>query len=298
MAATYRASVSAPAPRCTTRERAARLGDQVDDVAHPPDVLEREVRRVVEVDVRLRRAVDRQQEAGRAVRVALDRDGYSEPLVDGTPALRGSRATASRSARATALNCASTTWCALRPASTRTCRQTCARRGERLPDVPGQRRVVGADQLDDLGLGVHDVRPAGQVDRGLHQRLVQRHQRVAEAADAGLVAERLAQRLADRDRGVLDGVVGVDLEVARGCGRPGRSRRACRAGRACGRRTARRCRPRCCPMPSSSSSTRTCDSLVSRSTLREPASRVPPLRIVRQPRSASRNASSPPRCRR
>ena len=37
---------------------------------------------------------------------------------------RGSSATASRSARATALNCASTTWCALRPASTRTCRRS------------------------------------------------------------------------------------------------------------------------------------------------------------------------------
>ena len=58
--------------------------------------------------------------------------------------------------------------------------------------------------------------PAGQVDRGLDQRLVQRHQRVAEPADAGLVAERLAQRLAERERGVLDGVVRVDLEVALG----------------------------------------------------------------------------------
>ena len=73
-----------------------------------------------------------------------------------------------------------------------------------------------ADQLDDLRLGVHEVRPAGQVDRRLHQRLVQRHRGVAEAADAGLVAERLAQRLAERERGVLDGVVRVDLEVAVG----------------------------------------------------------------------------------
>ena len=69
---------------------------------------------------------------------------------------------------------------------------------DRLPDVPGQRGVVGADELDDLGLDVDDVRPAGKVDRRLAQRLVQRHERVAEATDPGLVPQRLAQRLAER----------------------------------------------------------------------------------------------------
>src|SRR6266568_7714133 len=41
--------------------------------------------------------------------------GHSTPFVDGTPVTRGSGAQASRSARATALNWASTMWCALRP---------------------------------------------------------------------------------------------------------------------------------------------------------------------------------------
>ena len=41
----------------------------------------------------------------------------------GTPPARGSGATAVRSARATALNWASTMWCGLRPSITRTCRQ-------------------------------------------------------------------------------------------------------------------------------------------------------------------------------
>ena len=73
------------------------------------------------------------------------------------------------------------------------------------------------DVLLALGLaGVHAVGPAGDVDDGLHQRLVERHGGVAEAADADLVAERLAQRLAEHDRGVLDGVVGVDVGVALG----------------------------------------------------------------------------------
>ena len=44
------------------------------------------------------------------------------PLVEGTPVSRGSTAIASRSARATALYCASTMWCGSRPESTRTCR--------------------------------------------------------------------------------------------------------------------------------------------------------------------------------
>ena len=45
-------------------------------------------------------------------------------------------------------------------------------------------------------------------------RLVHRHDRVAEAADAGAVAERLVERLPERDAGVLDGVVRAGLEVA------------------------------------------------------------------------------------
>ena len=49
-------------------------------------------------------------------------DGRSSvPLVLGTPWTRGSKATAARRARASALNCASTRWCGSRPASTRTC---------------------------------------------------------------------------------------------------------------------------------------------------------------------------------
>ena len=48
----------------------------------------------------------------------------SAPLALGMPTTRGSRAMAARSARATALNCASTMWWGSRPASTRTCRQS------------------------------------------------------------------------------------------------------------------------------------------------------------------------------
>ena len=153
------------------------------------------------------------------------------PLVLGTPVSRGSRATASRSARASALNCASTMWCGSRPDSTRMWRQIAAWARDRLEHVPGQRADVGAadhDVLLAVGLaGVDAVRPPGHVDRALHQRLVERHERVTEPPDPGLVAQCLAQRLAEHDRDVLDGVVGVDVDVA--VGLDVRSNRPCRA---------------------------------------------------------------------
>src|SRR6266540_2909698 len=62
----------------------------------------------------------------------------------------------------------------------------------------------------------HQVGAAGEIDGDARPRLVQRHGGVAEAADAGLVPQRLAERLPERDAGVLDGVVGVDLQVALG----------------------------------------------------------------------------------
>ena len=106
------------------------------------------------------------------------------------PVSRGSSATASRSARASALNCASTRWCGSRPASTRTCSASWAwtratrRRAGSATEVPGP---VAADRDVRLALGlagVHAVGPAGHVDGGLHERLVERHGGVAEPADA------------------------------------------------------------------------------------------------------------------
>src|SRR5689334_1867022 len=86
--------------------------------------------------------------------------------------------------------------------------------GERLEEV-GQ--VLGRDLADrlapepqaDLGPG-----PAGEVDHGTRQGLVERRVGVAEAADAAPVAERLVERLAERQGAVLGGVVVVHFEVA------------------------------------------------------------------------------------
>jgi hypothetical protein len=87
-------------------ERNPRRSNEIDDVAEATHVLKGQVGRVVEVDMGLRRAVDDQQPPGRPVGVVLDNNprAYSWPFVDGTPITRASSATASRSARATALN--------------------------------------------------------------------------------------------------------------------------------------------------------------------------------------------------
>src|SRR6202040_685910 len=68
----------------------------------------------------LQRPLCRSQVAG-AVVEDNDFGCHSVPLVDGTPVTRGSYSTACRSARATALYCASVMWCGSRPYSVRTC---------------------------------------------------------------------------------------------------------------------------------------------------------------------------------
>src|SRR3546814_9487700 len=60
----------------------------------------------------------------------------------------------------------------------------------------------------------HEIRPRRNVERDARQRLVHRAQRVAVAADAALVAQRLGDRLAHRDAGILDGMMLVDMEIA------------------------------------------------------------------------------------
>ena len=132
---------------------------------------------------------------------------------------RGSSAFAWRNARANALNSASAMWCGSRPASTVTCTVSAGVEGDRLEDVahhrPGE---VAADQvvLEPRRLaGVHEVRPAGDVDDRLRERLVERHERVAVARDAAPCRRAPADGLPEHDADVFDRVVHVDLECRR-----------------------------------------------------------------------------------
>src|SRR5437667_7040102 len=59
----------------------------------------------------------------------------------------------------------------------------------------------------------YEIGPAGYVEGYLRLRLVHREQKPV-AGDAALVAQRFAQRRAQRESAVLDGVVFVDLKIA------------------------------------------------------------------------------------
>src|SRR5262245_6855972 len=59
-----------------------------------------------------------------------------------------------------------------------------------------------------------EPRPPREVDHHARERLVERDVGVPEPAYALLVADRLRHRLAEGDPDVLDGVVGVDVQVA------------------------------------------------------------------------------------
>ena len=124
-------------------------------------------------------------------------------MVDGSPAPSGR--TAARSARPTALNAASATWCASRPdASTLIeARAACAKLASMCVAIPGSSSSFSS------AFGT----PA-EVDRRSRERVVHRHDRVAVARDPAPVAERGVERRAERERRVLGGVVVAGLEVA------------------------------------------------------------------------------------
>ena len=67
----------------------------------------------------------------------------------------------------------------------------------------------GADEIDV----VHEAGSAGKVEDDAAQCFVERDVGVAVAADAGFVAQRLFQRLAEGDADVFDGVVVVNVGV-------------------------------------------------------------------------------------
>ena len=67
---------------------------------------------------------------------------------------------------------------------------------------------------------------AAEIDGDHGQRLVHRQHEVAGAVDALAVAERLREELAEHDADVFDGVVLIDVEIARGL-RVSRSKPPC-----------------------------------------------------------------------
>ena len=86
---------------------------------------------------------------------------------------------------------------------------------QRLEELAHQLGVERAD-LRRRHLDVPDqVGPAGEIQRGAHQRIIHRQKARAIPHDPALVAQRLGQSLAQRDAGIFDRVVIVDMQIAR-----------------------------------------------------------------------------------
>ena len=145
---------------------------------------------------------------------AADAETHRLPLVEGTSFTRGSASTAMRSARAERLERG------LRlVVRVRALQVVHVQRDLRVIDEALEELVHQVDvELADAGARELDVEleagPPGQVHHRARQRLVERHVGVPVAAHALLVADRLGERLAQRDADVLDGVVRVDVQVA------------------------------------------------------------------------------------
>ena len=229
---------NAPTPGRTTPDAPAASSAVGDEPGPRPQVDEGLVRRRQVADAVVE---DGDSPVHRQFPLALP----NVPLVDGTPP--PSTRTASRRQRAVPLNDASTMWWVFFPVTRRRCsvmpdavtkaRQNSSASCGSNGGEP-ERRHVGSE-----GHVVGEVGATRDVEGHLHQRLVERQGDRREPADARLVPEGLGQGLAEHDAHVLDGVVGVDVEVPGGLDRSGRAPRAGRAGRACGRRTGSRSRP-------------------------------------------------------
>ena len=127
------------------------------------------------------------------------------------------RATACRSATATALKQASATWCGLRPAITVEVERQPPAVGERLEEVgdQGERKLARHPGLLELRRQRPDeVAAPGEIDHGARQRLVERRVGVREAHHATALAERSGEGLAEGDAGVLHRVMQVDVRVS------------------------------------------------------------------------------------
>ena len=129
-------------------------------------------------------------------------------------ARRGSTSSASRSARATALNAASATWCAFTPDSI----STCSVSPPFIANAVKNSRTSSVSKRADFWRGEFHVpyqkRTPGNIKRGSDQRIVHRQKACAVPPDALLVANRFLQCLSKAYAHILNCVVVVDMQIA------------------------------------------------------------------------------------
>ncbi len=157
--------------------------------------------------------LQRRADAAEVARAVVgEHDLHARPFVERTPSPSGAHAC--RSAWASALNAASATWWSSTPEA-ETWSVIRALHREALECVREQGGGETADPIAGEGEVDLGVRPADEVDGRGRERLVHRHRGGAVAGDTGTVAQRVAERVAERGEDVLDRVVLVDVEVAR-----------------------------------------------------------------------------------
>ena len=139
------------------------------------------------------------------------------PLVDGISfAARASIATAARSARANPLKHELGDVMIVGAVEGLEVQRQPAVHCERLKPFPHQLGVEGANLVAHECHIEHQERAPRNVDRHPRERLVHGHVHIGVAGDAFHVAERLLDRLPERDTDVLGGMVVVDVQVALG----------------------------------------------------------------------------------
>jgi hypothetical protein len=87
-------------------------------------------------------------------------------------------------------------------------------RGHRFPENRNKLRVKVTDLLGRKVDSKHERHATAEVHGGRHERFFHRQRDAAVTDDPLLVSQRLGQRLAETDAGVLDRVVMIDVNVA------------------------------------------------------------------------------------
>ena len=136
--------------------------------------------------------------------VLADGDPHSMPFVDGIPVALGAHRGAQRAADGLERRLGDVVRVAAAPPRRA---GEASRLRERCRRTWSARPGSGSSASSARG-------PAAEIDGGARERVVHRHDGVAVARDPAAVAERPVERLAERERRVLGGVVVARLEVA------------------------------------------------------------------------------------
>ena len=87
---------------------------------------------------------------------------------------------------------------------------------ELLQELKAELRIIDSKlaDVDRIGTFIREVEASAQIDGDGRQRLVHRQREMAVTSDALFIAQRVVQKLAEKDGRIFDGMVAVDLQIA------------------------------------------------------------------------------------